>query len=178
MKNIGFAAGYSALGIFKNILDYRSALQENQNARDNVRFQIQQMRYNERMAEREAEEIEKQGRENSFRMRKNAEAVNSSVVSALGKSGAAITSGSPLAVLAEAAAREEMKISDAQYRQSQAAAAARTKAAGFRYQQGILQQNDKALKRSKPSVLSLVFGVAGTQMDAYRFKTSLDMKGQ
>jgi hypothetical protein len=167
--NGGLIGTHWGVGIAKNILDYRYAMQQNRNQQDNARLMIQQSLFNSRMAEREAEEIDEQGRANTFRMRKAAEAAQSSVVSALGKSGAAITSGSPLAVLAEAAAREEMKIKDAQILQAQKAAAARTQAASYGYQAAIGQQNLKAIRASKPSKLSLVFGMASSTFDTIGF---------
>jgi hypothetical protein len=175
-QGTALGVSYSALGIARNVVDYKSALQENQTAQDNARIQMQQIDYNARMSEREAEEIDRQGRINTVRMRKNAEAVESSVISAIGKSGAAISSGSPLAVLAEAAAREEMKIQDAQYHQAQQAASARTRAANYRYQYGIAEQNYKAIRAAKPSKLSLVLGIAGTQMQSYNFANNINMK--
>ena len=136
--------------------------QQAQTAADNAKMQQQQMEYNKRMEEREAASVEAETAENVRRARLESERLRSSQLALLGKSGAAMASGSPLAVLGATALSEEQKAQDLHYSGARTAAAHRAQAASYGYGSAIAGQNIKAANASKPSSLSLVGNIAGT----------------
>lgn len=131
-------------------------------AEENARLQQQQMEYNQRMAEREAAALEAENLENAKRMRQAAEDARSQRIAMLGKSGAAMTSGSPLAILGAAAADEEQTIQDAHYAGSRQLAAVRTQAVDYQYGASIAKANAAAAKASRPSSAGLGMTILGT----------------
>ena len=98
------------------------AVQQHQQENANLEAQAQQHEYNRRLEEREARTVEAETLENAKRQRAENDRFRSAQRAAMGKSGAALASGSPLALLGETAADQEQSVLDAQrtgYRQSQ-----------------------------------------------------------
>ena len=157
---IGIATSVTG-GIIGGVESHKQAKQQAKSAEENARLQQRQMEYNQRMEEREAAALEAENAENARRQRQEAERLRSAQLAALGKSGAAITSGSPLAILGQTAADEELKIQDARYAGARAAAAHRTKAADYGFGASIAAQNALAAKASKPSTMALGATILG-----------------
>lgn len=158
---LGLAATSIAVGVTQSVESYNEAAQAAQNAEDNARMQQAQMEYNKRLEEREAAAIEAEGQENARRLREAAEQERSRRIAMLGKSGAAMTSGSPLAILGAAAADEEMRIQDSHYQNARQAAQHYGKAVDYGYGAAIARQNAAAARASRPSGLSLAMGITG-----------------
>lgn len=111
-------------------------VQHNQ-AKANAEMQEEQMRYNQRLAEREAAIQEDENLEAARRQREQSEALRARQRAMLGKSGAAMTAGSPLALLGETARNQEIAAQDTMrsgYLQSQQS---REQAKMFGYQAGV-----------------------------------------
>lgn len=156
----------AAGGIVGAAVDHEQQKQQAETAERNAELQQQQMEYNQRMAEREATALEAENAENVRRMRQEAEALRSQRIAMLGKSGAAMSSGSPLAILGEAAADEELAIQDAHYSGSRQVAALRSKATDYRYGATIARSNVNAAKAAKPGIFGLAANVTGTVGDS------------
>lgn len=164
---IAVGVASATLGIIQGVEAHKDARQAAQNAEDNARLQQAQMEYNQRMELREAAAIEAEGRENAKRMREAAEQARSQRIALLGKSGAAMTSGSPLAILGSAAADEEIQIMDNHYQTARSAAAHRNKATDYAYGAEIAKQNFFAARSSRPSGTSLGLNIAGSGLGAF-----------
>lgn len=134
---------------------------------ENAKLQVAQMEYNKRMEEREAAAIEAEGAENARRMREAAEEARAQRIAMLGKSGAAMTSGSPLAILGAAAADEEIQIQDKHYNTSRQAAQHYAKAADYGYGAAVGKQNILAAKASRPTGLSLATNLVGAAITPF-----------
>lgn len=156
----GIAAGTTG-GIIGAVEQHNQARQAAQNAEDNARMQQAQLEYNKRMEEREAATLEAETAENARRQRMQADQLQAQQRALLGKSGAAMTSGSPLAILGQTAADEEMMIQDMHYAGSRGAAAHLTKAADYGYGAAIANQNVLAARASRPSGTALGATIAG-----------------
>lgn len=155
------AAASSTGGVIGAVEQHNAAKQAAQNAEDNAIMQKQQMEYNKRMEEREAAAVEAENAENARRQRLESERLRSAQMALLGKSGAAITSGSPLAILGQTAADEELKIQDIRYGGARAAAAHRSKATDYGYGAAIAGQNVLAAKASRPTSTALGAAITG-----------------
>lgn len=158
---LGIAATAITVGVTGAIENYENQKAQADLAEDNAKLQQQQLEYNKRVEEREAAAIEAESRENARRQRLQAEYLKSQQRALLGKSGAAMTSGSPLAILGQSAADEELMIQDTHYAGARSAAAHRTKAADYEFGSALAQQNITAAKMSKPSGLSLAMNLTG-----------------
>lgn len=161
---VGVALGTTA-GIIGSVVEHDNAKAQAEAAEQQAKLQQQQMEYNQRMQEREAAALEAESLENAKRMRQAAEDARSQRLALLGKSGAAMTSGSPLAILGAAAADEEQGIQDAHYAATRQIAAARTKAADYGYGAAIAKHNVAAAKASRPTALSLGAKIIGNVGD-------------
>ena len=105
----------TTLGIVGSVAQQRQA-------EANAQMQEDQMNYNKRLAEREAAIQEEENREAVRRQREQDAALRAQQRALLGKSGAAMTAGSPLALLGETARNQELAVQDMQrtgYQQSQ-----------------------------------------------------------
>ena len=131
------------------------AVEQHKQAEANAKAQEAQLNYNKRLEEREAARIEAETAENARRQREAAEQLKAQQRALLGKSGAAITSGSPLAVLGETAADEEMKVQDIHASGYSQAMQHREQAKMFGYQAGVA-------RASAPSKAALGANIAGT----------------
>ncbi|MBQ7395945.1 MAG: hypothetical protein IJW08_05365 [Lentisphaeria bacterium] len=160
------AIASAAVSTATAIEGHADAKQAAQNAEDNARLQQQQMEYNQRMEEREAAAIEAEGAENARRQREAAERARSQRIAMLGKSGAAMSSGSPLAVLGSAAADDEMAIMDNHYQTARSVAAHRAKATDYGYGAAVARQNMFAARAARPSGTSLGLNIAGGTIGA------------
>ena len=101
--------GAAGAGTASAITAHQQQRQQAQQAADNARMQQQQMEYNKRMEEREAAALEAETAENVRRQRLESERLRSAQIALLGKSGAAMASGSPLAVLGATALMKNEK---------------------------------------------------------------------
>lgn len=132
----------SALGsIASSIAMTVGASIQHQQAKANAEAQEEQMQYNKRLEEREAARVEAEGQENARRQREIAEQIKSQQRAMLGKSGAAMTSGSPLAILGQTAADQEMMVQDAHSRNAIEADKHREQAKMFGYQAGVARMS-------------------------------------
>ena len=134
-----------------------SAREHNQ-AKANAKMQAEQAQYNKRLEDREASRIEAESAENAKRQRDAANQLKAQQRALLGKSGAAISSGSPLAILGEAAADEELKINDSLRSGYVEADQHRERAKMFEYQ-------SRVAKAQAPSSTSLGLTIAGHGAD-------------
>lgn len=131
-----------------------AAEQQNRQARANAAMESEQMEHNRRLEEREAAVLEAESSENARRQRLESERLKAMQRAALGKSGAAVASGSPLAILGETAADEELKIQDVHRFGYRAAERHRGQANIFEYQ-------GRVARTSVPSSNSLGLTIAG-----------------
>ncbi|MBQ7731592.1 MAG: hypothetical protein IJT68_07135 [Lentisphaeria bacterium] len=136
-----------------------AGIQQHNQARANAEMQAEQAEYNKRLEEREASRLERENDENARRQREQSEYLKAQQRALLGKSGAAMTSGSPLAILGATAMNEELKVQDAHVGGYQAVQNHREQAKMYQYQAGVA----RAQKPSGSSLaLSLVGQAAGT----------------
>lgn len=131
------------------------AAEQHKQAEANAKAQEAQLNYNKRLEEREAARIEAENAENARRQREAAEQLKAQQRALLGKSGVAMTSGSPLAILGQTAADEEMKVQDLHAGGYAEANKHREQAKMFGYQAGVA-------RASAPSKASLGANLAGT----------------
>lgn len=164
---IAMAVTAATVGTVSAVENYQQQKSEAKNAEENAKLQLAQMEYNKRMEEREAAAVEAEGRENARRMREAAEEERARRIAMLGKSGAAMTSGSPLAILGAAAADEEVQIQDAHYNAARVRAQQMAKAADYGYGASIAKQNILAAKASRPTTLSLVNNITGAAISPF-----------
>ena len=143
---VGAVAG-GALGIVGSI-------QQHEQAKANAEMQAQQAEYNQRLEEREAAKIEAENAESVRRQRMQAEQLKAQQRALLGKSGAAMTSGSPLAILGQTAIDDEMQIRDTHNAGYSAAMQHREQAKMFGYQAAVS-------RAQAPSGTSLALNIAG-----------------
>ena len=156
----GLVAGLAG-SISGSVIGYNQQKAQAEAAEENAKMQQAQMEYNQRMAEREAEALEAENAENARRMRQAAEAAQSQRLAMLGKSGAAMTSGSPLAILGAAAADEELAIQDSNYSGARQVGQLRTKATDYGYGAAIAKHNVGAAKAARPSSAGLGMTILG-----------------
>ena len=150
-------------GIYKKAKDeHQTAENQAKIAEANARLQQQQMEYNERMAQREAAALEAEGAENARRMRAQAEAARSQRIAMLGSSGVAMSSGSPLAVLGEAAADEELSVYDNRYQTARQKAQLEAKAKDYAFGAQVAANNILSAKNSRPSTFSMGLNMASS----------------
>lgn len=129
-------------------------IQQHRQQKANADMQAQQMEYNKRLEEREAAVIEAETAENAKRQRQQAEQLKAQQRAMLGKSGAAMTSGSPLAILGQTAVDEELQIQNTHYTGYNQAMKHREQAKMFGYQAAVA-------KAQAPSGSSLALNIAG-----------------
>ena len=130
------------------------AVAQHNQAKANADMQAQQHAYNKRLEEREAAQIEAEAAENARRQRVQAEQLKAQQRAMLGKSGAAMTSGSPLAILGQTAIDEEMQIQGTHYAGYNQAMKHREQAKMFGYQAAVA-------RAQAPSSSSLGLNIAG-----------------
>ena len=162
---VGLTVGLAG-SVIGSITAHEQAKQEAEIAEQNAKLQQQQMEYNKRMAEREANALEAENAENAKRQRQAAEYAQSQRLALLGKSGAAMSSGSPLAVLGAAAADEELAIQDAHYSGARQVGQLRTKATDYGYGAAIAKQNVNNIKAQKPTSKDLTWTILGDTVGA------------
>lgn len=130
------------------------SIQGHQQAKANAKMQAAQFQYNKRQAELEAAKTDAITAENVRRQREISAQLKARQRAMLGKSGAALASGSPLAILGETAAEEELKVQDIAIQGYNQAEEFRNKARLYDYQ-------SKVAKSSAPSDSSLALNIAG-----------------
>lgn len=145
------AAGAAIAG---GALGVAGSIQQHNQAKANAEMQAAQMNYNKRLEEQEAARIDAETAENTRRQRIQADELKSRQRALMGKSGVAMTSGSPLAILGETAADEELKIQDLRFSGYNQAQQHREQAKMYGYQA-------KVAKAQAPSTSSLLLNIAG-----------------
>ena len=158
---VGIATGVTA-GVIGGIASHNQAKEQAEYAEANARLQQAQMEYNQRQELREAATIEREAQINALRQREESNKLKAAQRALLGKSGAALTTGSPLAILGATAADEETKIRDIHYLGARSAAASTAKAADYGFGATIAGHNASAAKASRPSGASLAANITGT----------------
>jgi hypothetical protein len=143
-----------------------ASVAEHNQARANAEMQAEQAEYNRRMEEREASRLERENEENVRRQREQSEYLKAQQRALLGKSGAAMTSGSPLAVLGATAQNEELKAQDSHYAGYQAVENHREQAKMYQYQANVA-------RAQKPSGSSLALSLAGQTANALGKQASI-----
>lgn len=123
-------------------------------AKANAKMRSQLMEYNARVEDLEANRIDTETIGNVVRSREAANTMKSSQRAMLGKSGAAISSGSPMAIMGESASMEEQAIRDIHVSGYQEAQNHRNKAEMYRYE-------SRLAKAMAPSSTSLGLNIAG-----------------
>lgn len=118
-----------------------SAVEQQKQARANADAQAAQLEYNKRLQEREAAAIEAENAANARRQREENEAFKARQRALLGVSGAALDSGSPLAILGQTAAEQETQQHDLQYKGYREAAAAREQGKQYGYQASLAKNS-------------------------------------
>lgn len=131
-----------------------AAAEQHNQARANAEMQAEQAEYNKRLEEREASRLERENEENTRRQREQSEYLKAQQRALLGASGAAMTSGSPLAILGATAMDEELKVQDVHRVGYQQADQHREAAKMYQYQAGVA-------KAQAPSGSSLALSLAG-----------------
>ena len=135
-------------------LGIASGVAAHKQAQANADAQAAQAAYNAKLEENEAARIEAETAEEARRMHEEAEKMKARQRALFGKSGAVITSGTPLAVLGESAADLQQSINDthrAGYLQS----------AGHKQQSEIYKYHGRLADASRPSSSSLAVGIGG-----------------
>lgn len=161
-------------GIYKKVDEQRQiAKNQAKVAEANARLQQQQMEYNQRMAEREAQALEAEGIENARRMRAAAEQARSQRIAMLGRSGTAMSSGSPLAVLGAAASAEELSIQDNKYSTARQLSQLSTKSKDYAFGAKVAANNIQSAKNSRPSSLAFGFNLAGEAVNVAKAGASI-----
>lgn len=149
------------IGVVGGIVSYDQQKKAAKSAEKNAELQLAQANYNRKVQEQETAALVAEGQENARRQREAAEYARSQRIAALGKSGAAMSSGSPLAILGAAAADEEQNIMDAHYLSARQVAASKGKEANYSWQADIARHNVAAAKNSAPDGWSLALGMTG-----------------
>ena len=134
-----------------------SSIAEHRQAQANADAQAKQAEYNKRLEEREAARVEAETAENVRRQRQQAETLKAQQRALLGKSGAAMNSGTPLAILGITAADEELRAQDAHTAGYQQADNHREAAKMYQYQAGVA-------RAQAPSGSSLALSLAGNAL--------------
>ena len=160
-------------GVVGGIEAHNQAEYEAKVAERNARMLQAQHEYNQRAELREAAALEAESRENIRRMREEAARIKALQRAQLGKAGAAMASGSPLAILGESAADEELKIQDSHYTAARQIAQRKSAANVYGYQARIAGHNAKTaanspyprliLQSPHPSPLSSYRGFFGSR---------------
>ena len=152
------AIGAAAIGVAatatSTTLGVVGAVQQQRQAEANAKAQQAQLDYNAKLQEREAQRLEQETAENVRRQRQAAEELKAKQRALLGKSGAAMTSGSPLAVLGETAVNTEMETLDLHrsgYIESQQ----------HRNQANILRTQSRNVGNAVPSRSGVALNIAG-----------------
>lgn len=170
------AVGSAGAGIVGAVESNKAKERQADIAEQNAKLQQAQMEHNARMQEREAAALEAENAENARRMREAAENARSQRLAMLGKSGAAMTSGSPLAILGAAAADEELAIRDAQYTGGRQVSAIRSKVTDYSYGAAIAKSNVNAARASSPTILAQGANIAGEASNGV-YKVAKTIKG-
>ena len=131
------------------------AVEQHKQATANAEAQEAQARYNQKLEQNEQARIEAENAENARRQREAAEDLKARQRALLGKSGAAMSSGSPLAILGATALDQERQIQDTQYAGYRQAQQHGEQAKMYDYQA-------RVAKASAPSKAALGAGIAGT----------------
>ena len=156
---LAIAAGVSAAtAIAGGAIGIAGAVQRHEQEKANAKAQEAQMLYNKRAEERAAARTEAETAENVRRQRMQAKELQSRQIALLGKSGAAMSSGSPLAILGESAADTELQIMDTHAAGAGAAAQHREKA-------NILDYHARLARAQRPSGTGLGLSIAGNVLN-------------
>ena len=153
-----------SIGAGKAFSEHKEADKKARYAEADATLQRDLMEFNRRMALKEADTVESEGNENARRMRIQAEQARSQRIAALGKSGVAMSSGSPLAALAYAAGEEEKAIQDKRYATAREAQQYLNKAADYAYVVNAANLNIRSARSSRPTTTSLLLNIGGAAL--------------
>ncbi len=158
---LGIAAGVGVVSsLASGAVGIASSVQQHEQAKANAEAQEAQARYNQMIEQNEARRVEAENAENMRRQREAAEQLKAQQRALLGASGAAMTSGSPLAILGQTAMDQERQVQDTAY-------------AGYRQAQSHSEQakmydyQARVARASRPSALSLGLNVAGQGLSTF-----------
>lgn len=162
MLELSLAAGIAAIGV-------ASAVNQGEIAKANAKQQQKLFEYNARQEELEANYELEENKEQVVRQREQQEALQARQRALLGKSGAAMTSGSPLAVLGETA--RKMEIDTSEYlRSGYSQYSQRTSNANlYRYQ--------ASMAKNSYSPFSTILNASSSVVDAAILYKSYKLKG-
>lgn len=138
------------------------AIQQHQQAKINAKMQADQLQYNKRLEEREAAFLEAESAENARRQRLAAQNLRASQIALLGKSGAAMSSGSPLAVLGQTAADAEKSIQDYHYSSYRQSVQLREQAKMYGYQARVARAQAPSSSSLGLNLTGQAFNTIGT----------------
>lgn len=157
---VGIAASVTG-GIVSSVEQHKAQKKQADIAEQNALVQQKQAAYNQRVEEREAAIAAEEARENARRQREEYQRLLSTQSALYGKSGAALSAGSPLAILGQTAA-DEAKASDGilrtGYREQQKHLLA---ARGFSTDSTIAGLNAASARASKPGYTQLTGAILG-----------------
>lgn len=159
---VGAAVAGGVVGTVSAKQEHEAAKAQAKLAEQRAQMEQQQIEYNKRQELREAAALEAETAENVRRQRLESEKLKSAQRAALGKSGAALTSGSPLAILGETAAEEEIKAQDLHYQGARAANAHYSQANIYGYQSKAARHNILSARAGAPSKSALGLNIAGS----------------
>jgi len=156
------AAGIAAAGsIGSAAVGIASAVNQQKQAEANADAQAQQLEYNKRLQEREAAAVEQETAANARRQFEEDEALKARQRALLGKSGAALATGSPLAILGKTAADQNTAQHDIMYKGYREAEQLREQGKQYGYQASLAKASAKA-GRSGTNLAILGNVISGT----------------
>lgn len=140
----------------------------------NTQAQAESLEHNARIEKRDAENAETEANEAAIRQRAENERLRSAQRASLGKSGVAVSTGSPLAVLGETAAMQELEVADTQRAGGVAYGQHMTAANAYEYQAKLANSQSGlglALSLSNTVVSGVSSGLSGYMAgDTYQKK--------
>ncbi len=140
-----------------------SAYAASKQAEANYNAQESAYNYQARIAEKQAQNIEEETQKADQRKHEEAEAFKAAQRAALGKSGAAITAGSPLAILAETAGKQEIESLDLRRQGASQAFDLRTQGALYKFQANVARSNAKSTASNRGlTIIGSTLNDAGT----------------
>ena len=149
------------------VLSAVGKVQQHEQAKANAEMQEAQLNYNKRLEEREAAAVEAETAENARRQRMETEKLKAQQRALLGKSGAAMDSGSPLAILGQTAIDEELRVQGVHYAGYNQAQQHREKAKMLNYQAGVARAQAPSGSSLALSLLGTGVNTVGSAVNAY-----------
>ena len=150
------------------------AVEQHKQAQANADAQEAQALYNQRLQEREASRIEQANQENARRQREASEQLMARQRALLGASGVAMTAGSPLAILGQTAADEELKVQDIHAYGAAEANKSREAAKMYGFQAGVARMSAPTGTMLGASIAGNIgSGIAGLGQAAFSYGSGM-----